>query len=159
MHGTFTTGTEVGENSITIPYTGEGYPIFALVMAEPGVPDYETEYYEIGAVGTCPLWAMRKAVIDQAPEYESNDEYVGVADEGSVIAAFAQTLPHYYDDYDCQYYVSAWTFNPAGASSRTSAFCVAFKSATELSYYVNDRAYGLAANTTYRYIIAYSEEG
>ena len=160
VDGTFVTGSEVGQETITIPYDGSGYPIFVLIMAEQGVPNNEEDYYGMdgngsGSEGTSSLWAMRKVILNEAPEYQSDEDYLTFADHGAVMAVISPAPPTYYE-YDASFYGSAWAYNSAGATPSSPGSFVRFKSATELSYYINNQAYGLAPSTTYRYVIVYS---
>lgn len=160
VDGTFTTGANIGQETITIPYTGSGFPIFVLIMAEQGVPNNEEDYYGMygegaGSEGTTPLWAMRKVVLNDVPEYQSDEDYLTYADHGAVMAVIRPASP-VYDTFNCSFYGAAWAYNSAGATPKNPGSFVRFKSATELSYYVNNKAYGLAQNVTYRYVIVYS---
>ena len=150
FQGTFTTGAS-GKEELTIPYTGTGYPIAACIIGE---VDHESgeDVYTTGTEGSVMMWAMNKIYKDLEPDiwddegtFEGNNAAVmTVTKDGSAVG--------YVGDFRSQ----TRSFNENGASYASPVVCAVFSYENILSYVINNGRYGLAPNTTYRYIIAYS---
>ena len=150
--GTFTTGSSAGTYSVTIPYTGNGYPIAAMVVVEDGaynsaISDWYTSVQRY-AVGQ---WTMSKSVMTSTPTYGTS----GTQNQGVTTAIYKNST----STSTSYTRTSAMNTNVFSSSNATkaAATCVRFKSATTLSYYVNTSSYGLHPGITYRYFVIYSE--
>lgn len=153
VHGTFTTGrSSSAADLITIPYTGNGYPVMAVVVVAGGVynPAYSDWYDKVQqyAVGQ---WAMTKSVMSSTPTYTTS----GAENKGDVIALCKSSTSS-----STSY--SSWS--GTGWNSYTSRYayasatgCVCFKSNTKLSYAYGSSGYKLMNKTNYEYFIVYSE--
>lgn len=149
--GTFTTGTSAGANTLTIPYTGSGYPIAAMVVVEDGaynsaISDWYTSVQRY-AVGQ---WTMSKSVMTSAPTYTTS----GTQNQG-VTAAIYKNSTSTSTSYTRTSAMTTNVFSSSNASN-AAATCVRFKSNTTLSYYVNTSSYGLHPGVEYRYFVIYS---
>ena len=159
--GTFTTGGTGGSTgSVSLSYSGTGYPIACLVYINGGAQNTtssgnttwvnSTSRYDVG------LFAMVKAEINTTPTY---------ATDSSISQNWATPMIVYKNSttdstsYTRTSNMKAVTYNSSNAS--TSYNCVRFKGNNKtLSYYIGNRAsnsVGLARSTTFQYIIVYSE--
>ena len=149
VEGTFTTGSSAGAHSISLPYTGSGYPIAAMVFIATGAydPSNTTWYNSVQryAVGQ---WTMHKAVQDTAPTYTTS----GTANQGVTTAIYKNSTSS-----STSYTRTSGMNTNAYSSSNAALTCVRLKSGNVLSYYVNTSSYGLLPNTEYKYIVIYSE--
>lgn len=152
VEGTFTTGSSAGVESVNIPYTGNGYPIAAFVFVDGGAYNSaisgwynSVQRYAVG------MWAMTKAVQTSAPTYGTS----GSANYGCTTAIYKNST----SSSTSYTRTSGMNTNVFSSSNATNAAltCVRLKSGNVLSYYVNTSSYGLLPNTTYKYIIIYSE--
>ena len=155
--GTFTTGsTDSTMAEITIPYNGNGYPIFLMIVVEGGIynsatnPGWvsSTKRYSVGA------FYMHKSNTNYAPTYGET----GTENMGAPAAIYKNST------------TSSTTFGGTGGAltnfysdqfvSGSAAGCVKLNSNTKLCYRTSggtSSTYGLLANTTYRYYVLYSE--
>ena len=161
VQGTFTTGSTGGSTgSVSINYSGTGYPIACLVYVNGGAQNTtsggnttwvnSTSRYDVG------IYAMIKAETNTTPTY---------ATDSSISANWATPVIVYKNStsdstsYTRTSNMKAVTYNSSNAS--TTYNCVRFKgNAKTLSYYVGNRAsnaIGLARNTKFAYIVIYSE--
>lgn len=151
--GTFTTGDTAGAATVTIPYTGSGYPIAAIVVVEGGAynPDV-SGWYDLVARYNVGFWVYTKADTTSTPTYGTS----GSQNAGMVMARYKSSAS------------TSTTLSQAGTNGAntlssddggsSSTGCIRFKSATTMSYYTADpSSYGLTKSLTYRYFIAYSE--
>ena len=148
--GTFTTGSSAGANTLTIPYTGSGYPIMAYVVIENGAYVSGTDWYtslQRYAVG---VWAMSKSVFTSAPSYGTS----GAANQGVTCWIFKNSTSSS-TSYSRSSAMNTNVYSSSNASN-AGATCVRFKANKTLSYYVNTSSYGLHPEMTYRYYIVYS---
>ncbi len=146
VQGEFTTGSSIGvAESVNIPYTGDGYPIYAIIVA-----DIDESIYTNGVYGVVVTWTMAKHRPDLEPDYNSGDA------QNLAIVTLAYAMGGKRPDV----FGGTGMLNVEGLNKSTASYsyftCARFNSAKKLSYYVNNTTYGFAANTKYRYIIAYS---
>lgn len=152
VEGTFTTGSSAGVESVNIPYTGNGYPIAAMVFVDGGaynsaVSGWYTSVQRY-AVG---MWSMSKAVQTSAPTYSTS----GTQNQGVTCAIYKNSTSSS-TTYSRTSAMNTNVYSSSNAAN-TAATCVRLKSGNVLSYYVNTSSYGLLPNTTYKYIVIYSE--
>lgn len=147
--GTFTTGSAAGHTEITLPYTGNGYPIMAIVVIDGGAYVSGSTWYTSAQRYAVGQWTMTKSNMSLTPSYTTS----GALNQGVTTWIYKNTSSTSYARS------SAMTSNVFSSSnaSNTGPLCVRFKSNTTLSYYVNTSSYGLHPNMTYRYFIVYSE--
>lgn len=153
--GTFSTGSTTGTaSSVTLGYTGSGYPIAAMVFVDGGaynsaISDWynSTQRYAVGQ------WTYSKSVQTSTPTYSTS----GAANQGVTTWVYKNSTSQS-TTYSRS---SAMTTNVLTSSSTNAtgagATCVRFKgNGKTLSYYVASTSYGLLASTTYKYIVIYS---
>lgn len=148
--GTFTTESSAGAHTLTIPYSGTGYPLALTVCVEGGSYKSGTAWYNSTQRYAIGLYAMTKADFSTAPTYQSS----GTNNQGCVWAVYKNSTSSS-TSYSRNSSMNVNAYGNSNASnSVTTTF--RFKSATSLSYYVNTSSYGLLPSTTYRYYIVYS---
>ena len=152
VEGTFTTGSSAGAYSITLPYTGSGYPIAAMVFISTGAYDSSnTDWYNSVQRYAVGQWTMHKSVQDTAPTYSTS----GTANQGVTTAVYKNST----SSSTSYTRTSGMNTNAYSSSNASNAAltCVRLKSGNVLSYYVNTSSYGLLPNMEYKYIVIYSE--
>lgn len=152
VHGEFTTGSSAGAYSITIPYTGNGHPIAAIVVIAGGAYNsaYSHWYTSVQryAVGQ---WTMTKSVMSSNPTYTTS----GTQNQGVTTAIYKNSTSSS-TSYTRTSGMNTNVFSSSNAAN-AALTCVRFRSNTTLSYYVNTSSYGLLPDTDYEYFIVYSE--
>lgn len=152
VEGTFTTGSSAGAHSISLPYTGSGYPIAAMVFISTGAYDSSnTTWYNSVQRYAVGQWTMHKSVQDTAPTYATS----GTANYGVTTAIYKNSTSSS-TSYTRTSGMNTNVFSSSNASN-AALTCVRLKSGNVLSYYVNTSSYGLLPNMEYKYIVIYSE--
>ena len=149
-HGEFHTNSSAGSQTVSIPYTGSGYPIMAYVCIKGGAYQSGTEWYNLIQRYAVGVWSMSKSDMDARPTYTTS----GTANQG-VISAIYKNSTSSSTSYTRTSAMNTNTFSSSNASN-AAATCVRFKSATSMSVYANTSSYGLAPDMDYEYFIAYS---
>ena len=156
VQGTFTTGSTTGTaESVSIPYTGSGYPIALFVYVDGGPYNNSTggnttwynsvQRYAIG------MFSMVKSQVPVTPTYSTS----GGANYGTVAVIYKNSTSQA-TTYSRTSSMTANTYSSSNASS-TNTTTVRFKgNGKTLSYYVASSSYGLLASTKYAYIVIYS---
>lgn len=150
--GTFTTESTAGAYTLSIPYTGNGYPLALLVCVEGGAYKTGTAWYNSTQRYAIGLYAMTKADFSTAPTYLNT----GKENRGCVWVVFKNSTSSS-TSYSRS---SSMTVNAYGNTNASNSATTTFRfkaSRNTLSYYVNTSSYGLLPSTTYRYYIVYSE--
>ena len=154
--GTFTTPSTTSTNgTVTVPYTGSGYPVMLVVVIEGGMynPDITGWYnsitrYAVGQFTIC------KAVATSTPSYETN----GTNNYGVIDAVYKSSASSA-TSYSSIRSVTANSYASSNASG-SSSLCVRWKgNGKTISYRTaggTSSSYGLLASTTYRYYAVYS---
>ena len=150
VSGTFTTGSSAGVGSVTIPYSGSGYPIMAVVVVEGGAYVSGTDWYNSMQRYAVGQWTMTKSVFSSTPTYGTS----GAANQGVTTWIYKNSTSSS-TSYARSSAMNTNVFSSSNASN-AGATCVRLKGNTSLSYYVNTSSYGLLPSTTYRYFIVYS---
>lgn len=155
ISGTFTTGSSTGTvESVTIPYTGTGFPIAAIIYIKGGAYNNtssgDSEWYSSVQRYAVGQWTMHKAVQDSTPTFTTS----GTQNQ-AVITAIYKNSTSSSTSYTRTSAMNTNTFSSSNASN-AAATCVRFKSKTQMSIYVASTSYGLLANTEYTYHIIYS---
>ena len=152
--GTFTTGSSTSTvESVTVPYTGTGYPVMLVIVVEGGMynPDISGWYntikrYAVGQITIC------KAVATSTPTYASS----GTNNFGTVEVMYKNSTSNALD-YSSTRSIS-YSYTSVGADGK-GVTCVRWTSGTTISYRTaggTSSSYGLLASTTYRYYAVYS---
>lgn len=157
VQGTFTTGsTRATTGTVSIAYTGTGYPIACMVYMKSGTYNPDDTWYNTLAQYDADGFMAIKAQMSSTPTFVSS---------GSVPANQATATVVYKSNAS-----TATTHTRAGSqnavmynsSDATTGYnCIRFKNSTKvLSYYIGNTAsnrVGLAPSKEYAYIIVYSE--
>ena len=160
VQGTFTTGsTRATAGSVSLSYTGSGYPIAVMVYIDGGAYNNtsggNTTWYASLDRYDCGLFYATKSEMNTTPTYVSSGS---VTANGAVAAIIYKNSTTDSTSYTRTSNMSAKMYNSGNAS--TSYNCIRFKGdAKTLSYYVGNKAsnnIGLAPSTKYAYIIVYS---
>lgn len=143
-------------SNISIPYSGNGYPIAAMIYVKNGVYNStgaSTWYSGIKryAVG---FWAMVKSNTTTAPTFTSS------SDDNATVMAIYKNSTSAADNYSRTSSMSTPVFSISNPTA-SSAYCINFKTDVKSLYYsiANGTAstYGLYPQVTYVYHIIYSE--
>lgn len=147
--GTFTTSSTTGAaQTITIPYTGSGFPMVCIIYLPEGYSNgYGAVHNTVHQYGIVYIALIKNT--NGAPAYTS-----GTSDYGY------RTTRYKTSETDGTAHSSGSgsmaMFSTSSASGST-ALCARFNSSTQLSVYVNSAGgYGLIPNTQYAYCIGYS---
>ena len=158
--GNFTTdSTRAGTGSVSINYTGTGYPIACMVYISNGANNTTSEgnttwvgsvdRYDVG------FYSMSKAEINTTPTYVTSASVT--ANQGVVTIIYKNSTTDS-TSYNRTSNMAAVVYNSTDAAS--SYNCVRFKgNGKTLSWYVGNKAsnrVGLVPSTKYDYIVVYS---
>lgn len=144
--GTFTTQSTGGAaQTITIPYTGTGYPIFTHIEIKNGMLNNgssgNTTWYNLIQRYAIGQFTITKNRPDETPTYTTsgthNEAYVTSIYKSSTSSATT---------YSRSGSAVANSYSSTDSSASTSLTCK-FLSNTTLSVFVASTSYGLAANT------------
>ena len=151
--GTFTANSTNGVHSVTVNYTGSGYPIAAMVYIEKGAynSSEESTWYNSVQRYAVGQWTYSKSVQTSTPTYGTS----GSANQGVTTWVYKNSTSQA-TTYSRS---SAMNTNVLTSNDATGAgaTCVRFKgNAKTLSYYTAGTSYGLLGGQKYKYIIVYS---
>ena len=153
--GTFTTGSTGGSTgTINLNYTGSGYPIACLIFIADGLSDTDTNWYTTIARYAVGWVLMVKAVTSTAPTYKAS----GSENYGAISYLYKSNTTSA-TTYSRTGNQTANTYTVSSANASSGVHMIRFQAnAKTLSYYVGNpgSSYGLAMNTTFRYIVFYS---
>lgn len=150
VEGTFTGTTTGAAMSIDLGYTGNGYPIAAVIYPDGGMYGNTTFYnaiqrYVIG------YYSMSKTYDAQTPTYGTS----GNANMGTVAIRYKNSAS------------SATNFSASGsnaanvfsssAPSASSSLAVRFQNKSTMRVFIASTSYGFMANVPYKYMVIYSE--
>ena len=157
VQGTFTTGSSGGgTGTVTLDYSGSGYPIAILIYPQGGISNTdntswatEVAMYDVGMV------TMVKAFTTTTPSYATT----GSQNYG-VINYIYKSSSSNATSYAYAGSKTANTYTSSSTNASTIAKMIRFKGNNKtLSYYIGNRTsstYGLARNTKFAYIVIYS---
>ena len=160
VQGTFTTNaTRTSTVTVSIPYTGSGYPIAAMVFISGGVYNNtdggNTEWYNSVNRYDVGSWYMTKARQNTAPTYATSgaDNYGCTTFVYKNNASTATT-------YSRNSTMTANTYTSSSTNATSGNTCVRFKgNGKTLTVYTGNKstsAYGFPPSTELQYIIVYS---
>ena len=161
VQGTFTTGgTGAGTGSVTLDYSGTGYPIACFVFVNGGANNSTSSGNTTWVNSTnrydCGFFSMTKAEQNTTPTYVTSSS---VSANWGVVSIIYKNSTSDSTSYTRTSNMAAVTYNSSNASS--SYNCVRFKGNNKtLSWYVGNRAsnsVGLARSTEFQYIVIYNE--
>lgn len=151
VHGEFTTQSTAGVQSVTIPYTGSGYPLMCYICIKGGAYVSGTDWYNSMQRYAIGVWACSKSVFSSAPTYGTS----GVANQAVTMSIYKNSTSSS-TSYTRTSAMNTNTFSSSNATN-AAATAVRFKgNAKTLSVYVNTSSYGLFPSQDYEYFIVYS---
>lgn len=150
VQGSFTSGSSTGAQTITITYTGTGYPVMAVVVVKGGAYASGTDWYDSLQRQAIGQWTLTKSDMSSTPTYGSS----GTQNYG-VITAIYKNSTSSSTSYTRTSTMSANVYSSSSASGSSST-SFRFISNTELSVYTATSGYGVLPNTEYEYFIVYS---
>lgn len=154
--GTFTTNsTRASTGTVSISYTGTGYPIAVVIYIENGAYDPNDSWYNTISQYDVDAFYMTKSQMSSTPTFVSSASVP--ANQGVVCGVYKSSSSNA-TTHSRNGSSSAVFFNSSDAT--TGYNCVRFKNNTKtLSYYIGNKAsnkVGLAPSKKYYYIIIYS---
>jgi len=157
VQGTFTTGsTRAGTGTVSINYTGNGYPIAVMVYMQNGAYNPNDSWYDTISVYDVDAFYMTKSQMSSTPTFVSS---ASVPANQGVVCGIYKSSTSSATTHSRNGSSSAVFFNSSDAT--TGYNCIRFKNSTKtMSYYIGNNAsnrVGLAPSKTYAYIIVYSE--
>ena len=157
VQGTFTTGsTRAGTGTVSINYTGNGYPIAVMVYMQSGTYDPDDTWYNTIAQYDADGFMAIKAQMSSTPTFVSSGSVPANQATATVVYKSNASTATTHTRAGSQ---SAVMYNSSDAS--TGYNCIRFKNSTKvMSYYIGNSAsnrVGFAPSKTYAYIIVYSE--
>lgn len=151
VHGEFTTQSTAGVQTVTIPYTGSGYPVMAYVVIKGGAYVSGTDWYNSTQRYAVGVWSMSKSIFSSAPTYKTS----GNSNQAVTFAVYKNSTTSS-TSYTRTSQMATNTFSSSNATN-AAATCVRFKGNSKtLTVYVNTSSYGLLPNQDYEYFIVYS---
>ena len=148
--GTFITGTAGTVQTVSIPYSGTGYPVMIVVVIEGGAYVSGTTWYNSIQRYAVGQWTCTKSVFSSSPTYSTS----GTQNQGVTTAIYKNSTSSS-TSYTRTSGMNTNVFSSSNAAN-AALTCVRMKSSTSMSVFVATSSYGLLADTTYRYYIAYS---
>lgn len=151
VHGEFRTNSSAGVQTVSIPYTGSGYPIMCYICIKGGAYVSGTDWYNSTQRYAIGVWACSKSVMSSSPTYTTS----GTQNQAVTMSIYKNSTSSS-TSYTRTSAMSTNTFTSSNASN-SAANSVRFKgNAKTLSIYVNTSSYGLFPNQDYEYFIVYS---
>ena len=151
VHGEFTTQSTAGVQSVSIPYTGTGYPIMIYVVIKGGAYVSGTAWYNSMQRYAIGVWACSKSVMSSAPTYGTS----GTQNQAVTMSIYKNSTSTS-TSYTRTSAMNTNTFSSSNATN-AAATAVRFKgNAKTLSVYVNTSSYGLFPGHDYEYFVVYS---
>lgn len=154
--GTFTTdSTRASTGTVSISYTGTGYPIAVVIYIENGAYDPNDSWYNTVSQYDVDAFYMTKSQMSSTPTFVSS---ASLPQNQGVVCGVYKSSSSSATTHSRNGSSSAVFFNSSNAT--TGYNCVRFKNNTKtLSYYIGNKAsnkVGLAPSKKYYYIIIYS---
>lgn len=149
--GTFVTSSESGVQYVDIPYSGNGYPISAVIEIVGGYLNPSSAYASLVQRYAVGCFVVTKSLTGVAPSWSGSvtENYAAVesayknsASNPSTFTTTSAQIQNYYSATD---------------ASENLVQCVRFYSRNRLSLYIASTSFGLKDSTTYSYRILYSE--
>lgn len=150
--GTFTGSTTGAAMSVSLNYSGNGYPILAVIRPTEGAYNSTTgSWYSKVQRYAIAMWSGSKARMTATPTYATSGGQNYMCCCGIYKSSTSSSTSYSRS--------SSMTVNGYTSSSATqsSTACVRFNSATSMSVFIAASSYGFASGIEYTYTIIYSE--
>lgn len=154
VFGTFTTNSTAGVQTISIPYTGNGYPMMAQIFTTGGINATTQQAWHDSTVSRqIGAWSFTKRIMSPAPTYDDASE----KNLGSSTWTFKNSSSDA-SVFGAQGNASAQIYRASGAASG-GASCCRFTNDKTISIYVDGTGdvYGFPNSVEFTYMIVYSE--
>ena len=153
--GTFLTTTNQSANmTVTVPYSGSGYPVLLVIEVEGGAYDStNTDWYNSMQRYSVGLMTIAKSTHSSTPTYTTS----GSANYGTVELIYKNSTSSS-TTYSRTSSMTANSYSSSNANG-TSTTCVRWKDSTTISYRTgggSSSSYGLLGGIWYRYYAIYS---
>lgn len=150
--GTFDAGDADTIGSVEIPYTGNGYPVLAMVVVDGGLYNKSRQqaWIDLDRKNAVGMWAYAKAN-ETAPTFKTS----GAENCGTVLDIYKTGV----NAYGSSQHEAKNVLTPT-LPNGSAAECIRFNGVALMKFYVGTAAnynYGLAPNFRYRYYVLYSE--
>lgn len=150
VHGEFHTPSSSALGTVTIPYSGTGYPLVCYICIKGGAYVSGTTWYNSTQRYAIGVWSMSKSVYSSAPTYATS----GTQNTAVTVAVYKNSTSSS-TSYSRTSAMNTNTFSSSNASA-SGATAVRFKSKTTMSYNTSTTTYGLFPDQDYEYYIVYS---
>ena len=155
--GTFTVGATTNTvASLTIPYTGSGYPLALAIWIDGGVYNNatggNTSWYNSTQRYAVGEFVLTKAQMTTAPTFGTS----GSANYGTVAVIYKNSTSTA-TTYSRTSSMTVNSFTSSNATSTNTQIARFKGNSKTLSYFVAGTSYGLLASTKYAYLVLYSE--
>ena len=156
VQGSFTTSsTRASTGTVSISYTGTGYPIAVVIYIENGAYDPNDSWYNTVSQYDVDAFYMTKSQMSSTPTFVAS---ASLPQNQGVVCGVYKSSSSTATTHSRNGSSSAVFFNSSDAT--TGYNCIRFKNNSKtLSYYVGNKAsnkVGLAPSKKYYYIIIYS---
>lgn len=151
--GTFK-GTENGILSVSVPYTGEGYPLAILIYVKDGIDCSGTDFYNVLCQGTMAQWLATKVDMSSAPNYPESGGTVNTSEKWDCVSQrkSSSTNAHNFTQTGSRNINGYVKTNPLSSASDV----VKMWSSTEFKVKILNNDYGFYPNIDFAYVITYS---
>ena len=158
--GDFTTANSNGTGSVSLNYSGNGYPIALFIYVDGGAYNNSssgnTTWYNSVSRYDVGFYSMVKSRTTSTPTYETTG-----ADNYGTVTIIYKNSTSTATQYTRTSTMTANTYTSSSTNASASTLCAVFKGNNKtLSYYIGNRgssSIGLARNTKFAYIVIYSE--
>ena len=147
--GTFESEVAATRLSVSIPYTGSGYPIAGVIIPTEGSFKTGSTIEQLIQNYAIYFYAFSKNDISATPTYnadssENRADVILMCKYGTAASGVTDSKAH-----------SVQIYNTSD-SSGTAAACIRFKDATTMNVFIANTSYGFKENVEYTYYIVYS---
>ena len=158
--GDFTTANSNGTGSVSLNYSGNGYPIALFIYVDGGAYNNSsqgnTTWYNSVSRYDVGFYSMVKSRTTSSPTYETTG-----ADNYGTVTIIYKNSTSTATQYTRTSTMTANTYTSSSTNASASTLCAVFKGNNKtLSYYIGNRgssSIGLARNTKFAYIVIYSQ--
>ena len=158
--GDFTTANASGTGSVSLNYSGNGYPIACFVYVDGGAYNNtsggNTTWYNSVNRYDVGFYSMTKAQTNTTPSWNTSSSNCY-----GVVTIIYKNSTSTSTQYTRTSTMTATTYASSDTDASASTVCVRFKGdGKTLAYYIGNRgssSIGLARNTKFAYIVIYSE--
>lgn len=149
--GTFT-GTTAGDKSISVPYTGNGFPIALMVFVADGSDNSSSDYYSLVQRYAISFLCILKKDTSTQPNYSSSNVSQNIGIDLMRYKGDASVATNY--NTGSQECIFCGSNNLDGSSLHK---ILNFTNSTTMNVYIAQSDRGFAKDIEYGYVVVYSE--